>query len=72
MHVHIDNGIDGLSLLDEEKQVIAEITNVNTELGEWMESQALSGKHIIGLKTNTQSTELNSIAFIVAELTNLA
>ena len=70
MHIYSDNSMDAIRLLDEDLKVIAEI-NTEAESGEWTENQTIpEGKHIIGLKTNTKSTEIHSLAFILTDISS--
>ena len=65
MSIHSDNSINGLRLLDEDQEVIA--TTASDE--QWSDNRPIpEGKHIIGLRINTESNEINSLAFLLADL----
>ena len=71
MQVNQDNSIDGMRFVDDEGDLIAEVPSPNADSGRWQESQTgLQGKQIIGLKTNTETSEITSLAFVLIDIDN--
>ena len=71
MQVSPDNSIDGMQFVDDEGNIIAEISSPSADSTLWVNSQIdLQGKQIIGLKTNTETSEISSLAFVLIDIDN--
>ena len=71
MQVSPDNSIDGMRFVDDEGNTIAEISSPNADSSHWVNSQIdFQGKQIIGLKTNTETSDISSLAFVLIDIDN--